>query len=199
MPVRNMTQDEVRELVGKGLVLMGQAQRIERRSKQGMKIDAEGFVVPTYDRKGLMTAIRDQFRINWHGVHGPSHWARVRHHALRLCTLRQGDLLVAELFAYLHDSQRENEWTDPLHGARAADYAASLNGSYFELSGEQLDLLTHAARFHSDGLMHQDATIQSCWDADRLDLGRVGITPSKQYLSVYAHPLIEDAYQWSIE
>jgi uncharacterized protein len=128
-----------------------------------------------------------------------SHWARVRHHALRLCTLRQGDLLVAELFAYLHDSQRENEWTDPLHGARAADYVASLNGSYFELSGEQLDLLTHAARFHSDGLMHQDATIQSCWDADRLDLGRVGITPSKQYLSVYAHALIEKAYEWSIE
>ena len=76
---------------------------------------------------------------------------------------------------------------------------ASLNGSYFELSGEQLDLLTHAARFHSDGLMHQDATIQSCWDADRLDLGRVGITPSKKYLSERAHTLMEDAYQWSIE
>ena len=64
MPVRHMTQDEVRELVGKGLVVMGQAQRIETRAKQSMKIDAEGFVVPTYDRKGLMTAIRDQFRIN---------------------------------------------------------------------------------------------------------------------------------------
>ena len=164
-----------------------------------MKIDAEGFVVPTYDRKGLMAAIRQQFRINWHGVHGPSHWARVRHHALRLCKLRQGDLLVAELFAYLHDSQRENEWTDPLHGARAADYAASLNGGYFQLSGEQIDLLTHAARFHSDGLMHQDATIQSCWDADRLDLGRVGIIPSKKYLSAHAHPLMKKAYQWSIE
>jgi len=198
MPVRNMTQDEVRELVGKGLVIMGQSHRIERRSKQGMKIDAEGWAVPTYDRNGLMAAIRQQFRINWDGVHGPSHWARVRHHALRLCKLCQGDLLVAELFAYLHDSQRESEWTDPLHGARAADYAASLNGSYFELSGEQLDLLTHATRFHSDGLMHQDATIQSCWDADRLDLGRVGIKPSKQYLSTYAHPFIEEAYKRSL-
>ena len=198
MPVRNMTQDEVRELVGQGLVIMGQSHRIERRSKQGMKIDADGLAVPTYDRKGLMAAIRQQFRINWDGVHGPSHWARVRHHALRLCKLRQGDLLVAELFAYLHDSQRENEWTDPLHGARAADYAASLNGIYFKLSGEQLDLLTHAARFHSDGLMHEDATIQSCWDADRLDLGRVGIIPSKKYLSAHAHPLIEKAYEWSL-
>jgi len=24
---------------------------------------------------------------------------------------------------------------------------------------------------------HDDVTIQTCWDADRLDLGRVGITP----------------------
>jgi uncharacterized protein len=199
MPVRNMTQDEVRELVGKGLILSGQSRCVEVKAKHGMKSDAEGLTVPTYDRSGLMAVIRQQFRINWQGVHGPSHWARVRHHALRLCTLRQGDLLVAELFAYLHDSQRENEWTDPLHGPRAADYAASLNGRYFELSGEQLDLLTHAARFHSDGLMHQNPTIQSCWDADRLDLGRVGIKPSKQYLSTYAHPFIKEAYEWSID
>ena len=178
---------------------MNQIQCIEGGSKYSMKSDVEGFVVPTYDRKGLMAAIRQQFRINWDGVHGPSHWARVRHHALRLCKLRQGDPLVAELFAYLHDSQRENEWTDPLHGSRAADYTASLNGIYFKLSGEQLDLLTNAARFHSDGLMHDNATIQSCWDADRLDLGRVGIKPSKQYLSIHAHPLIDKAYEWSMK
>jgi uncharacterized protein len=50
----------------------------------------------------------------------------------------------------------------------------------------------------SVGLMHQDATIQSCWDADRLDLGRVGIEPSKQYLSTYAHPFIKEAYERSM-
>ncbi|MBM3371610.1 MAG: hypothetical protein FJY46_12880 [Betaproteobacteria bacterium] len=55
---------------------------------------------PQYDRTGLMAAIKAQFRINWYGAHGPSHWARVRHHALHLSTKRQGDLLVAELFAH---------------------------------------------------------------------------------------------------
>jgi uncharacterized protein len=199
MPVRTLTRDEVRDLLGKGLIMGFSPTHTQRRSRLSTNKDADPTSVPAYDRQGLMAAIRSQFRIDWQGVHGPSHWARVRHHALRLCTLRQGDRLVAELFAYLHDSQRENEWTDPLHGPRAADYAASLNGRYFELSGEQLDLLTHAARFHSDGLMHQDATIQSCWDADRLDLGRVGIKPTKQYLSTYAHPFIKEAYEWSME
>ena len=53
-------------------------------------------------------------------------------------------------------------------------------------------------RFHSDGELHMNATIQSCWDADRLDLGRVGKRPYPKYLSEYAHPLIEDAYEWSL-
>ena len=155
--------------------------------------------VPPYDRSGLMAAVKAQFRVNWHGVHGPSHWARVRHHSIHLATVRQGDLLVAELFSYLHDSQRENEWTDPSHGERAAEYAVSLNGRFFDLAPSQLDLLTNAMRFHSDGELHSDATIQSCWDADRLDLGRVGKRPHPKYLSKHAYPLIEDAYEWSIK
>jgi uncharacterized protein len=117
---------------------------------------------------------------------------------VHLATVRHGDLLVAELFSYLHDSQRENEWTDPGHGERAAEYAVSLNTRFFDLAPSQLDLLTNAMRFHSDGELHMNATIQSCWDADRLDLGRVGKRPHRKYLSEYAHPLIEDAYEWSI-
>ena len=36
------------------------------------------------------------------------------------------------------------------------------------------------------------------WDADRLDLGRVGKRPHPKYLSEHAHPLIEGAYEWSV-
>lgn len=156
------------------------------------------FRIPSYDRVGLMTAIKLQFRVDWRGIHGPSHWARVRYHALRLSSARQGDLLVAELFSYLHDSQRQNEWTDRGHGTRAAEYAISLNGSYFDLLPSQLDLLATAIRFHSDAELHVDATIQSCWDADRLDLGRVGKRPHQKYLSDFARPLIDEAYEWSL-
>jgi hypothetical protein len=45
--------------------------------------------------------------------------------------------------------------------------------------------------------VHTCATIQSCWDGDRLDLGRVGIKPHKDYLSEEGARLIARAYKMS--
>ena len=50
------------------------------------------------------------------------------------------------------------------------------------LSGKRLRLLLHACRRHSDGLTEGDITVQTCWDADRLDLGRIGIRPDPNRL-----------------
>ena len=152
---------------------------------------------PRYDRRGLLAHIRGGFQLDWYGTHGGHHWGRVRHHAVAVARARGADLLVAELFAFLHDSQREDEWGDPHHGRRGADYAHSLQGVFFELKPAQLDRLAQAIRHHSGGEVSTDATIQSCWDADRLDLGRVGITPHADYLSPEGATRIEHAYQWS--
>ncbi len=151
----------------------------------------------TFDKKSLLDLIVGRLKINKDGIHGTSHWARVRHHGLTVGKERDADLLVIELFSFLHDSQRENEWRDPLHGTRAADFAASLNSVYFDLNSSQLDKLCYAMTLHSDGHVHADATIQSCWDADRLDLGRANIYPSEKFLSVEATKHIASAYIWS--
>jgi uncharacterized protein len=105
---------------------------------------------------------------------------------------------VVELFAFLHDSQRKNEYVDHGHGHRAAEYARSLKNIYFDLDSTQLDKLCLAMIGHSDGQLHPDATIQTCWDADRLDLGRVGTKPRAKYLSEIAAKHIETAYAWSV-
>ena len=152
-----------------------------------------------FDRNGLLNIVFDQFRISRTGFHGPNHWARVKHHALAIGNTRCADLLVVELFALLHDSQRENEGIDPGHGDRAADFAAALNLKFYDLKPSQLDQLCTAIRFHSDGEIHSDPTIQTCWDADRLDMGRIGIKPSTKYLSAEGSTYIESAYEWSIE
>ena len=152
-----------------------------------------------FDRKGLLHEVLEQFKVNKHGVHGPSHWARVRHHALTVGQATGADLLVVELFAFLHDSKRLNEDRDPDHGFRAARFAAHLNGRYFKLDGLQLDVLCHAMTHHSNGAVDADSTVQTCWDADRLDLGRVGIKPAARYLSLEAATHIESAYTWSRE
>lgn len=108
------------------------------------------------------------------------------------------DVLVVELFAFLHDSQREDEWSDPKHGDRGAEYARALQGRFYDLSAKALSQLTHAIRHHSGGDVSTDSTIQTCWDADRLDLGRVGITPAAEFLSSEGASRIEVAYRWSI-
>jgi uncharacterized protein len=152
---------------------------------------------PDFDRSGLLRHVLDQFKISRHGAHGPAHWARVRLHGLKLGRSRGGDVLVVELFAFLHDSQRLNEYSDRHHGSRAARFAASLNGRFFDLKTEQLDQLCYAMEHHSGGDVHSCATIQSCWDGDRLDLGRVGIRPHKDYLSQEAAKMIASATQMS--
>jgi len=42
--------------------------------------------------------------------------------------------------------------------------------------------LIEAIRFHSHGRLSRDPTVQACWDADRLDLGRIGDRPDPNYL-----------------
>ena len=152
-----------------------------------------------FDRKGLLKAVLKQFKVDRQGVHGPGHWARVRYHALMIGRATAADLLIVELFAFLHDSKRLNEYDDPEHGSRAASYAKELNGKFFQLSEEQIEKLCHAMTFHSDGGIHTDATIQTCWDADRLDLGRVGKKPKAQYLSKEGAKHIDSAYRWSLQ
>jgi uncharacterized protein len=47
----------------------------------------------------------------------------------------------------------------------------------------RFDQLVEACTFHTERHHSSDATIATCWDADRLDLGRVGITPREKYLN----------------
>ena len=134
----------------------------------------------------LANHIRSQFRLDWEGIHGPSHWARVRAMGLELSHVTGADPVVVELFAWFHDSRRFNDGYDPEHGDRAAAFAGGLRGDLFEATDEQLALLQEACRGHSDGHLRADVTVQTCWDADRLDLGRVGTTPDPARLCTEA-------------
>jgi len=50
---------------------------------------------------------------------------------------------------------------------------------------------------YSNGAVDTDPIVQTCWDADRLDLGRVGIMPVARHRSLEAATHIESAYNWS--
>jgi uncharacterized protein len=44
-------------------------------------------------------------------------------------------------------------------------------------------LLESACRLHSDGFTTQDPTVGACWDADRVNLWRVWMTPDPAVMS----------------
>lgn len=157
---------------------------------------------PAVISRGLIEAIRKEFRLDWTGIHGAPHWARVRENGLRLAGVNGARPEVVELFAFLHDSRRVQDGADPGHGRRAAALAVSLKGSLISLPDEDFDLLVYACTHHSSGSVEADLTVQTCWDADRLDLGRVGIMPNAAYLCTAAakdSSMIEWAYLRSRE
>lgn len=134
--------------------------------------------------KALLQRIKDQYQLNLNSDHGISHWKRVDKIGLYLSKATKADLAVVSLFAYLHDSRRVDEDYDPEHGLRAAIFARELyDEKLLDLAVGQLDNLIAACKFHSQIEIKPDnITIATCWDADRLDLCRLGATPDHEYL-----------------
>src|SRR5688572_30802658 len=143
-----------------------------------------------------MRAILDGYALPLYGWHGVVHWARVLENGLRISELNGGDREVITLFAMFHDSRRVNEYQDNDHGLRGAEFARSLRGNLVHLDDDRFDRLFEACRLHTDGLTSGDPTLQACWDADRLDLGRVGITPARKRLCTEA---ARDLLNWAHE
>ena len=141
-------------------------------------------ILAPYWPADLVQLARDQFILDPKGHHGLPHWTRVGHHAVELAQELGLDPTVPALFALFHDSCRENEHDDDEHGMRASDFVGRLirRGKFDHLSSEQKDHLRRACAEHSLGLTHGPLVVQVCFDADRLDLGRVGIRPDCRLL-----------------
>jgi uncharacterized protein len=134
----------------------------------------------------LVAEILEGYSLPERGFHGVVHWARVLENGLKLAESTGANADVLRLFAVFHDSRRENDGSDPDHGRRGADLAATLRGRLFNLPDAEFDILYRACEWHTEGRSDPDMTVLTCWDADRLDLGRVGILPSPKYLCTKA-------------
>ena len=135
---------------------------------------------------GIRDYVMSVFKCGSHSIHGPGHWQRVEAFGLSIAESSGADLTVVRLFALLHDSCRLDDGEDLDHGPRAAEMLDRIVPSVFALDRDRLELLKQAVRLHTSGLTSPDPTIGTCWDADRLDIGRVGITPSARYMSTVA-------------
>lgn len=134
----------------------------------------------------LAALLRQEFRLEWQGLHGAPHWVRVRHNGLKLARLTGANPRVIEYFAFLHDVCRESDGHDIGHGSRAARFALTIRACHIDLGEEEFALLMAAMEGHTVGRRHEDVTVSTCWDADRLDLARVGIQPDPARLCTAA-------------
>ena len=114
--------------------------------------------------------------------HGLQHWSRVEKNGLSLADRTGANKTTVSLFALFHDFARIGD-EDPDHGRRAADLLKAMRPSGFD---PEFDKLLYAIAKHADGETTDDPTIGTCWDADRLDLPRVGVTPKIEFLNTEA-------------
>ncbi len=117
-------------------------------------------------------------------VHGLDHWRQVEFDGLLLAPRTGADVTVVRLFALFHDSKRWDDGYDEEHGLRGAEFAKEcFEKKMLDISREQFDQLYQACRFHTVLRNTGIATIDTCFDADRLDLGRVGFKLNPQKMA----------------
>lgn len=143
--------------------------------------------------------------------HGFIHMRNVEAFGKLLSQSTEGvDNDVVHWFAYLHDIERKSDGEDPDHGKRAAEFINIIRQTYLsDLTNEQIVKLKKACTSHTTTIKTGDPTIDVCFDADRLDLPRVGIKtdPDKmatEYgkqlaskysydsLNIYINPMLRD-------
>jgi uncharacterized protein len=126
--------------------------------------------------------------------HGLRHWDSVESRGLQLGMvygLNAAERKVISYFAHLHDAMRINESTDLPHGARAAAFAAEYRED-IDLDDRGFEALSFACVGHSFQWKPPSITVAICWDADRLDLIRLGIHPDPKLLNT------ESAKNWAV-
>jgi uncharacterized protein len=134
----------------------------------------------------LIQEILRGYRLPLMGTHGLPHWGRVLETGLKLAEQTGAKPEVVALFAVFHDARRRCETICPGHGLRGAKLAKRLRAKFLSLSDGDFHLLSTACKHHTDGTTEGNITVQTCWDADRLDLWRVCIEPVNELLCTSA-------------
>ena len=116
------------------------------------------------------------------GLHGLNHVKRVVENAKTIakneCPNHYDDIVMG---AYLHDIGRVNDNGGNEHALQGFEISKQLLAKYWPHLDHR-KILT-AIKEHADSLITDDPLIGSIWDADRLDLTRLGIKINPELLS----------------
>ena len=118
-------------------------------------------------------------------IHGINHVLRALIYAKimasKICPQNMNDILLGVI---LHDIGRRNDGVDQGHPLRGAILAKRLLKDNWPNADKERIL--YAIEHHHKGLVTSDPVVGIIWDADRLDLGRVGLKIDTRRLSTIA-------------
>jgi len=133
----------------------------------------------------VVAAVEEQSTNAGSYLHGSQHWKCVSKLGIHLArNTPDSDVEVAFLFGLFHDSMRHNDDSDPEHGIRGANLVSeTVDEGVLVLRQPQIDALRYACATHTGASPTDDPVVGVCYDADRLNLWRVGTAPSPEYIS----------------
>lgn len=136
-----------------------------------------------YEFRKISQLAKSRYALSLKGIHGLAHWQRVQENGLKLAKHNGANKDIVRLFSVLHDCCRLDDGFDPDHGARAAEFTESLRNTAIFADDSEFEKLLTAIRDHTTVINTRDLDIATCRDADRLDIGRVGMRPQRRYLN----------------
>ena len=134
----------------------------------------------------------------WMGTtHDVEHWDRVAKFG-RLLFKEGADIDVIMPFAFLHNSERENNVYDEEHGLRASKQIDIIRETELKnLNDRQIAKLKRACELHTIKHRTGDMTVDICFGADRMDLLRIGIMPSPERITTkQGTDFVSDPYKY---
>lgn len=103
---------------------------------------------------------------------------------------------VLTAFAYLHDSCRISNAVDIEHGARASKLVDEIRQTFLKyFTDDEIAQLKSACQLHTITHKTGDLTIDTCFDADRLDLFRCDIMPETSQMATERGAAFADEYR----
>lgn len=152
----------------------------------------------------IIKLAREQFILEDHNIHGFDHWDEVEKNGIMLANQPGVDITVVRLFAHIHDCKRLDDFQDPEHGDRSADYVREIEDELKTfLTKKQIEQLWEACKYHHKGVVNkEDLTIGACYDADRIELIRCGFVPRPDLMNtpigIRIAEKMQNLYSWHL-
>jgi len=114
-------------------------------------------------------------------THGLPHLRNVSYTAGRIASAVNEDIEAAVVAGFLHDCARQDDNGGREHAYESALMARGIIQEHYPHL--EVERLYACIALHADGKVTEDMLIGSVWDADRLDLARIGIEVREEFLS----------------